>query len=740
MKIIDNLQMKTKIFIYILCLFIKPLAAQVANRVSLDSIRKIIKKSEELVIKPSEKERNKAVHLLELAESLAETIDNPVFKIEVNRKMMDYFHWNKDTIKAKEYLAKNLEIIKKTNNKRQLGFYYEDLGVYKNVQGNKEEAYRSYLVAEQLLRKYGETKDNIDINYNLSSQNVKRQQWDKSVKYALKSLAAIEEAKVNQNRKKYLYLFLAESYTNLGQYKEAKKCFQAIEKEKPSYASDLYFNSLMFSKKGLFFKKQGNNKEAVVYYGQAYENLIKSYSLKMQEVSTSLTLSNKLNLEQEENKRIRIENKLKTEEIKNDKYIMLFGTIIILALIIISVLLYKKSKFKTKVNRLLKENYKKLVEANRETDKALKVKSNFLDSVTHELLTPLNTIRGTNFLMQKEKLSNDQINRTKLIDLSADHLLNLINDVIHLNDLGKEKFDFKTENFDLKSLLNNLIDSSLELKNNNSEVYREIDTAIPDVLKGDVLRVSQIFTKIFDNALKFTKDGDVYVAAILISKTKNNAKIEFSIKDTGIGMTEEQVNRAFEAFNQGSVNINREYGGTGLGLSLVKKMLLTLGSDIVLKSKIGKGTLVSFVINFEIPKPQQIAQHVDSVNDSNPLKNEANVLLVEDNKVNQLITKKIISNYGFYCDSAYDGTEAVKMVRENKYSMVLMDIMMPKMDGFEATTIIREFNTMIPIVALTTLSEKLNKKRFNEVGIVKVLNKPVNPEQLHQTLVDYCLS
>ncbi|WP_103071736.1 response regulator [Aquimarina sediminis] len=732
--------MKTKIFIYILCLFIKPLAAQVANRVSLDSIRKIIKKSEELVIKPSEKERNKAVHLLELAESLAETIDNPVFKIEVNRKMMDYFHWNKDTIKAKEYLAKNLEIIKKTNNKRQLGFYYEDLGVYKNVQGNKEEAYRSYLVAEQLLRKYGETKDNIDINYNLSSQNVKRQQWDKSVKYALKSLAAIEEAKVNQNRKKYLYLFLAESYTNLGQYKEAKKCFQAIEKEKPSYASDLYFNSLMFSKKGLFFKKQGNNKEAVVYYGQAYENLIKSYSLKMQEVSTSLTLSNKLNLEQEENKRIRIENKLKTEEIKNDKYIMLFGTIIILALIIISVLLYKKSKFKTKVNRLLKENYKKLVEANRETDKALKVKSNFLDSVTHELLTPLNTIRGTNFLMQKEKLSNDQINRTKLIDLSADHLLNLINDVIHLNDLGKEKFDFKTENFDLKSLLNNLIDSSLELKNNNSEVYREIDTAIPDVLKGDVLRVSQIFTKIFDNALKFTKDGDVYVAAILISKTKNNAKIEFSIKDTGIGMTEEQVNRAFEAFNQGSVNINREYGGTGLGLSLVKKMLLTLGSDIVLKSKIGKGTLVSFVINFEIPKPQQIAQHVDSVNDSNPLKNEANVLLVEDNKVNQLITKKIISNYGFYCDSAYDGTEAVKMVRENKYSMVLMDIMMPKMDGFEATTIIREFNTMIPIVALTTLSEKLNKKRFNEVGIVKVLNKPVNPEQLHQTLVDYCLS
>ncbi|PKV49336.1 signal transduction histidine kinase [Aquimarina sp. MAR_2010_214] len=734
--------MKLKVLLYSICFLIHSnivsLVAQVSDKgVSSDSIIKILERSSKSFSTQTNEGKEKGVYFLELAEKLIKKVNDPLLEIEINRKKMEFFLGTRDTIRVEEYLAKNLKIIKQIDNKRQLGLYYEDLGVHKSMQGKNEEGYQAYLIAEQLLRKYGKTKDVIDINYNLSLRYIRRKRWNEAIEHALKSVNAIRKTGVKPDRRKNLNLFLAESHINLKEFEKAALYFDTIEREKSAYSGNLYFEGRLFSKKGLYYKEMEDYKNAALFYSQSFDNLLEYHSQRTREVSTALALSNQLDLKEEENKRIKLENDLKAEQLENRGYIILLSVIIILGLVLISIIQYRISLYKTRVNKLLQKNYKELVEANKKVDEALEAKSEFLDSVTHELLTPLNTIKGTTFLLQKEKLTSYQVDQMKLINLSSDYLLNLIADVIHLNELEKGKLELKNEKFDLKALLNNLIDSSVLMKNNNNKIHRKIDHNIPDYLKGDVLRVSQIFLNILDNALKFTINGDIYIETSLVSKTDNNVEIEFSIRDTGIGMSEMQISKAFEAFHQGSVKINRKYGGTGLGLSIVKEILKLQGSDIVLKSKPEEGTLVLFSMKFDIPE-QRIEKNIFSGNGYDESREGINVLLVEDNKVNQLITEKIISNYGFHCDSANDGKEAVDMVKKNKYSMILMDIMMPKMDGFEATKYIKKFNRGIPIVALTAISEKLNRKKFNEVGIYTVLHKPVDPELLYETIMGHC--
>lgn len=738
--------MKLKLALRIVCLlfFLSSICsiAQVSNSmVSSDSIKIILKKSVDAFTKSTEQGIKQGVSLLTLAESLANQSNDPYIKILVNREKISFYFNNRDSVGIKRYLSKNLDIISKLGDKKYLGLYYEDLAVYKYSQGKKKEGFEATVLAEKLLSEYGEIEDAIDINYNLSLNYMRDGKHNISIKHALISLEAINETKIKQDRRKNLYLFLAENYINLKKFDSAEVYLNKVEKEH-TYDNDTHFKGRFFEKKGLYYEELGDFKNATFFYKKSSALFFESHVETAKEVTAGLILSGQLSLQEAENKRIKIQNELKEQELRNINYIILLGALVIFGLVVLSIIQYRVSRYKTETNRLLKNNFKELVQANKKADKALEVKSEFLDSVTHELLTPLNTIKGTTFLLQKETLSTQQINQIKLINVSSDYLLNLINDVIQLNDLEKENLELKNEEFDLKSLLNNLIDSSLASKNNGNKIHRKIDDNIPDILKGDMLKISQIILNILDNALKFTKNGDVYVKALFISVIDTKVKIEISIRDTGIGMTEKQIHGAFEAFRQGSVRINRKYGGTGLGLSIVKKILQLYDSDVVIESKPNKGTSVTFIVDFEICTEVMDKDKVkEDYNDKQPYDDsckEINILLVEDNKVNQLITKKIISNYGICCESANDGEEAVYMAKKNSYSMILMDIMMPKMDGFEATKYIKQYNNKIPIVALTAISEKINKKKFNDVGIHTILSKPVNPELLYKTIKKYC--
>ncbi|WP_164914135.1 hybrid sensor histidine kinase/response regulator [Aquimarina sediminis] len=711
------------------------MSAQVSYyEVSKDSVVRILEKSLEYSDFSLNPNPQKRLYYLNLAEDYLKGARDPHLKLLANRYKIDFLiNTLRDTLAGDLYLKEYISLINQTDDKKELGYYYELLGCSKYIKKigeGKEEFLKSF----ELLKRFGDKKDLIDAYYNLSFVGRMEQRREDVIEHSLASLESIKETQTKEGRRVYLNLFLAESYYHLEAYKKAEECFVKVEQDEFFNKENFAFMAFYYGVKAKYYEIIRDNRKSAYYYEIAAYNYYKDNFKQAKVISASFNLANKLKIKEEENKRIKIENELKAEQLKNSRYVILLGIFVVAGLILGSVIQYRNSFYKTKINKILKRNYRKLLKANRKVDKALKAKTEFLDSVTHELLTPLNTIKGTTFLLQKEKLTSHQENQIKLINLSSDYLLGLITNVIQLNDLEKGELELKSEEFNLRVLLNNLINSSAMMNKNNNKIHQEIDHKIPDKLKGDVLKTSQIFLNILDNALKFTTEGEVFINVLLMSLTDQHASIKFSIKDTGIGMSEDQINKAFDTFRQGSVKINRKYGGTGLGLSIVKRILTLQERDIILESNLGEGTSVSFVLDFEIPKSIN-GGNVGFKNGFNTFEKKIDILLVEDNKVNQLITKKIISNYGFRCDCANDGEEAVDMVKKKKYSMVLMDIMMPKMDGFEATKWIRQFDKEITVVALTAISEKLNKDKFNQVGMFTVLPKPVDPELLYKTIL-----
>ncbi len=707
--------------------------SQVSKSIDRDSILRILKESKANLVRLSDPKHSKGVYLLDLAENLTDTMNDINLKILVNRHRLEYFINIRDTLMAEEYLKKNLILIKKVGDKRELGLYYERLGAVRSLRKNGEVELEIFKTASELLNAYGEKRDLIDANYNLGITYKKAGEWDKSINHSLISLNAIEDTGEKENRKKHLYLHLAECYINLGNFEKADVYFEKIENDEYFKINDLLFAGFFYKIKGLYFETKESYKQSSLNYNKSSQKFYDFGFERSKQISASHSLAAKLNLKEEENKRIRVENKLNLEQLRNDKYVILLGTLVILGLLVMIINQYRSSVYKNKTNHLLQENNKKLYKTSQKLDKALKAKSDFLDSVTHELLTPLNTIKGLAFLLRKETLTDRQKERVDLLNSSSEQLLSLINKVIDINVLDNEEVKLNKEEFDLKNLLHSIVDSLTTGKSSTNRMHVKIDDSIPNLLCGDVLKISQVVINILSNSLKFTKNGDIYFQVSLVSVVENIAKIKFHIWDTGIGMSKKQKANAFDTFRQGSVKINRNYGGTGLGLTISKKILDLHNSEIVVDSKLRKGTSVSFLIDFNLPKKSKLNYKINGSSHNDNI----HVLLVEDNKVNQLIVKKIISDYGFGCDSANDGEEAVAMVKENRYSLVLMDIMMPRMDGFEATKFIKSFNKTLPIVALTAISERLNKEKFNEVGIQTVLSKPVNPELLYETIIQH---
>jgi CheY-like chemotaxis protein len=263
------------------------------------------------------------------------------------------------------------------------------------------------------------------------------------------------------------------------------------------------------------------------------------------------------------------------------------------------------------------------------------------------------------------------------------------------------------------------------------------DKTIPDKLIFDEAKLYQVLFSLIDNAFKFSKNGSVVVEVKKMSVNKDKTEIQFIIKDTGIGIAPEIKDKIYDLFFQGSDKINYEYGGSGLGLTLVKKTLDLFNKTVTIDSEPDIGTTISFSLDFENYRKNaesEVSSESKKIDDPSKIR----ILLVEDNKINQLITEKTITKKGYRCDVANNGFEACNMVGENDYSLILMDIMMPVMDGFEASDYISKFKPEIPIVALTAISEDVNKELFSASKISKVLSKPVNVEELYKTISFYC--
>jgi signal transduction histidine kinase/CheY-like chemotaxis protein len=434
-------------------------------------------------------------------------------------------------------------------------------------------------------------------------------------------------------------------------------------------------------------------------------------------------------------KKIEQLNNQNIQKAKTDKFYKLITFLAISLISILSLLslsLYKNNIIRKKSNLLLTNKNNELIIAKEKAEKASQARSEFLSIVSHELRTPLNAINGITHLLLEEKPKKSQLHYLSSLKFSGNYLTTFINEILEVNKIESNMMDVENVKFNLKELLQDLQNSlkGIALKNNNVFAL-EIDPNIPKYLLGDPTKMSQIFINLINNALKFTENGDVKTSVKLSSLHGDQATLSFAVVDTGIGIPEEKLGTIFESFSQGSVEINRKYGGTGLGLTIVKKLIELLGGEIKLQSILGEGSKFSFDLHFKVDEHQSAIE--DQPMTYSNLKNKK-VLVVEDNKINQMITKKMLEKKSMLCEIIDNGEDAIETVKTNSYDLILMDVHLPGINGTIATKHIRELDSKTPIIAITAISLDENREMLLSYGMNDVITKPFHPEDFYSII------
>ena len=428
----------------------------------------------------------------------------------------------------------------------------------------------------------------------------------------------------------------------------------------------------------------------------------------------------------------KIEELTESENRSEVAVILTSAFLIIISLLAVS--LYRNNQIKLKTNDLLQTKNNELQAARDAAVNAMEAKTNFLSTVSHELRTPLYAVTGLTHLLLEENPSENQKEHLKALKFSGDYLLNFINDILQINKIDADKLEPLNVDFNLKRTIQEVIDPLQQSASaNNTKIILNYDDQIPGHLMSDPIKLSQVFMNLIGNALKFTKNGEVKVVAKLLKKEEEDVTLYFEVSDNGIGISKEKQQSIFEGFEQGSIQINREYGGTGLGLTIVKSLLGLFDSNIQLESEPGKGS--SFFFELELKSKDSLVDDIPfEITEQDFDFNGLHLLIVEDNKINQVITKKMLTKKEITSDIANNGMEAVELARSNKYDAILMDIHMPGISGEEATIQIREFDSNIPIIALTAISLDDSLESFYAAGCNDVVTKPFKPEVFYQKI------
>ncbi len=425
---------------------------------------------------------------------------------------------------------------------------------------------------------------------------------------------------------------------------------------------------------------------------------------------------------------------------KNDlgTLISILSVALITILSLLTLSLYKNNNIRLKTNNMLHKKNSELIIAKEKAELASKTKANFLSTVTHELRTPLYAVTGLSNMLLDEDPKPEQIQHLKSLKFSGDYLLTFINDILQLNKIEANKVNIEPEPFNLKNKINNIVmalnNSALD---NNIKIHFDYPETLPESFIADQLKISQILINLIGNSIKFTKDGDIWIRVYKINQENNTYTLRFEVEDNGIGISKEKQDNMFESFSQGSIQINRKYGGTGLGLSIVKGLIDILKGKVYLKSELGKGTTFYFEIPLEYTDQGKIDKNKNSYfsDETNEIDlSKVKILVVEDNKINQMITKKILTKMNLKCDIVDNGEDAVDKIKTNSYDIVLMDIHMPGISGIEATKIVRTFDKELTIFALTAVTIEDKMHEFEEAGFTDIIPKPFKQEEFEKKL------
>ncbi|RKY09312.1 MAG: hypothetical protein DRP66_02580 [Planctomycetota bacterium] len=396
-------------------------------------------------------------------------------------------------------------------------------------------------------------------------------------------------------------------------------------------------------------------------------------------------------------------------------------------------------------NHRLKDAVEKANLMARKAVDANQAKSEFLANMSHEIRTPMNSIMGFSDILADEELSDEQKMYVRNIQISSRDLLQLINDILDFSKIEAGKLDTEMIECDMAPLLENIDSQMRPLANEKKLDFRVLQCGpLPSQLRTDPTRLRQCLINLVGNAIKFTEHGYVYVN-VSMEKADTGAMIRFDVEDTGIGISKDKLEAIFEAFTQADGSTTRKYGGTGLGLTITRQLSRLLGGSLTVKSQVGKGSVFSLTIpagvDVDSAPPMDKYEHINEgfepKKDDTPPPMSGKVLVAEDNRANQVLVKLMLEKMGFEVTIANDGSQAFEIVSRQRHDLILMDIQMPGMNGYEATEAIRKKGIQTPIIALTANAMKGDDKKCFDAGCDAYVSKPVERTKLHELMKKY---
>ena len=641
-----------------------------------------------------------------------------------------YLHLN-DSVKAIEYAQKNNKLSEQLKDTTAIIGAKIDLGNIYLAFGSSIESIHSFEQALPLAKKQNNKMALFILNYNIADIHFNQLNDPTGAKPYIDAA----EENVGKDFK------LGQTGISL------LKSHYAFYNKDYDVAADLYQQTIRMAKETNYIDVLKQGYEGYINclvkkedYKKAYEvgKIQDSLSLarREEEIEKSakiLTAGLKSAQIQEELENEELRSKLAIEKSEAQKNLLIGSVLVSLLLLGLLFYLLKVIKNRRKLNNELKIKNQEYLEAKLESEKLAEVKTRFLSTMSHELRTPLYGIIGLSTVLNNDKSLKSHKTELQSLKFSADYLLNLVNDVLTLNKMdSNEKNELEAKAFLLKDLLNN-IKESLEYitgqTNNNLTIA--LDSKIPKWIKGDQTKMSQILINLLGNALKFTNNGEVQLVVTLIEKVENNLKLKFEVIDNGQGISEADQKKIFEEFGQ--LKHQGHFQGSGLGLTIVRKLLFDMGSKIELKSVVGEGSNFYFEITVGQAKKEHANENIEDKISIDKLKNKR-VLVVDDNTINLLVTKKTLESHNILVDVATNGQEGIDKIMQTQYDLVLMDVHMPVMDGIEATKRIRELQLPLTIIALTAVTQNEQDNRFKEAQFDDSIVKPYKINEFLKTL------
>ena len=636
-----------------------------------------------------------------------------------------------DTILTRESFQKSEKFALNSKNQESIALAYLDLATYYSTNKHLKKAFYYHDKSIELYEKIGNVQGQAKANYIAILSAMQAQNYKRAYIHILKA-RRLNKIAGNSSLNIGLDYYLGEYYAQKENFDLADKYLQkAIDEAKKDNLTVELEKAYEYYSNSLFKQNRYDEASTARTIFELYKHL-NNESTKTSETE-ALSAQFQVSEYRKDVKAAELENQLQAEIVENKSKLNTFLMIVTACFLVLFIALFMAYRKRKELVKELKIKNKEYLKAKEHSERLSKTKSNFFSTVSHELRTPLYGVIGLSTILLEDESLKKHENDLKSLKFSADYLLALINDVLHINKIDSNNLEDEHTSFNLRDLVKK-ISSSFEYMRlqNKNRIHIHISEGIPKFILGNSVRLSQVLMNLIGNACKFTEDGDIYIIAETIATNEKNTTIKFHIKDTGIGIPINKQESIFDEFSQAD-SIDYKYQGTGLGLPIVKKLLAMSNSEIEVESNPGEGALFSFALTFE--QTTEIEKKKDLSHMDTTTLNGKNILIVEDNRINQMVTKKILQKSNTICSIAENGEEAVRMVNEFDYDLVLMDINMPKKNGMEATKEIRKFNTDIPILALTAVEVEEMRQQIYESGMNDIIVKPYDIIKFKQTLL-----